>query len=217
MTYLIVEIFLFLLAAFGLGLLAGWLVWHRSGGTDTPTEAERKLVRSQSTVRDLERRVETLQANLNEARARADGRERDATPAPAVDKAEPSTEAIPSRVVTASAGAFPNTPPSPPSGPAAAAFASDESVAAPPEAPPTTDPEAAPAYDDLHRISGIGFETARQLADLGVTTFRQIAHFTDDDIERVGRHLNVFPDRVRREKWVAQAAALHRATYGTQP
>ncbi|MEL6615122.1 MAG: hypothetical protein AAFQ43_05260, partial [Bacteroidota bacterium] len=81
--------------------------------------------------------------------------------------------------------------------------------------PPADDPS--PAYDDLKRISGIGATIERQLAEIGITTYRQIAHFSDDDIERVGAHIDFFPDRIRREGWVVQAAALHRETYGTQP
>ena len=50
-----------------------------------------------------------------------------------------------------------------------------------------------------------------------MTTYRQIARFTEDDVERVGQHLDISPDRLRSEKWIEQATDLHRQTYGTQP
>ena len=86
----------------------------------------------------------------------------------------------------------------------------------PDAAPETVRPPAVaePARDDLKRITGIGPVIERQLAQVGITTYRQIARFTDDDIERVGMHIDFFPDRIRREGWVDQAAALHRETHG---
>ena len=73
-------------------------------------------------------------------------------------------------------------------GPAEATFADD----LPQPAPLPLAPEAAPAYDDLKRVSGIGPSIESQLAEIGVTTYRQIALFTDDDIERVGRAHRLF-------------------------
>ena len=70
--------------------------------------------------------------------------------------------------------------------------------------------------DDLKRISGIGPKIERQLAGIGVTTFRQIANFTSDDVERVNDAIQVFQGRIEREDWIAQARDLHREDYGDE-
>lgn len=74
---------------------------------------------------------------------------------------------------------------------------------------------AARPVDDLEAISGVGPAIAAQLAGIGVTTFRQIATFTADDIETASDAIGVSRGRIEREDWVAQAARLHAETYGT--
>lgn len=61
--------------------------------------------------------------------------------------------------------------------------------------------------DDLTKIKGIGPVLKEKLAGLGVTTFRQIADFTQADIERVNAQLD-FPGRIEREQWIEQARAM---------
>lgn len=61
--------------------------------------------------------------------------------------------------------------------------------------------------DDLTQIKGIGPALRKQLYNMNITTFRQIADFDRDDIDRIGEELN-FPGRIEREKWVEQAQAL---------
>jgi predicted flap endonuclease-1-like 5' DNA nuclease len=58
--------------------------------------------------------------------------------------------------------------------------------------------------DDLTRIRGIATVIERRLHDLGITTFAQIANFTDADIKRINQDLN-FKGRVERDRWVEQA------------
>jgi len=67
-------------------------------------------------------------------------------------------------------------------------------------------PPAAPP-DDLERIRGIGPVLRQRLNNLGVTTFAQIAAFTEDDVKRLDDALD-FRGRVIRENWVEQARAL---------
>ena len=70
--------------------------------------------------------------------------------------------------------------------------------------------------DDLEgEIEGIGPVIAGKLAELGVTTFRQIAEWTQDDIERFG-DLIEFPGRIEREDWVGQARRAQQDKYGDQ-
>ena len=68
--------------------------------------------------------------------------------------------------------------------------------------------------DDLKLIVGIGPMLERMLHQLGVTTFRQIAHWTEHDIDVFDAKLAEFPGRIRRDAWVVQARALHQSKYG---
>lgn len=70
------------------------------------------------------------------------------------------------------------------------------------------------APDDLKLIVGIGPMLERMLHQLGVTTFRQIAHWTEHDVDRFDAKLPEFPGRIRRDAWVVQARALHQSKYG---
>jgi predicted flap endonuclease-1-like 5' DNA nuclease len=68
--------------------------------------------------------------------------------------------------------------------------------------------------DDLKRISGIGPTLEKLLNDHGVTSFRQIALWTEEEIETIAAQLGAFQTRIRRDHWVAQARREHEATYG---
>ena len=63
------------------------------------------------------------------------------------------------------------------------------------------------APDDLSRISGVGPVIVGKLNGLGITTFAQVAAFTDEDIERIDGELN-FKGRIVRDNWVDQAKAF---------
>ena len=70
--------------------------------------------------------------------------------------------------------------------------------------------------DDLEgEIEGIGPVIGRKLAELGITTFKQIAQWTAEDAERIGDQLD-FHGRIEREDWIGQAKAAHLAKYGEQ-
>ncbi len=84
-------------------------------------------------------------------------------------------------------------------------------LVAPVAAPPTAAPTEA---DDLEgEIDGIGPVIAAKLAAIGITTFRQVASWTADDIERIGDQLD-FKGRIEREDWIGQASRAHTAKYG---
>ena len=70
------------------------------------------------------------------------------------------------------------------------------------------------APDDLKLIVGIGPVLERMLQQLGVTTFRQIARWSERDINEFDAKLPEFPGRIRRDAWVTQARALHQSKYG---
>jgi len=79
-------------------------------------------------------------------------------------------------------------------------------------APPVLFGTAAP--DDLKLIVGVGPVLERMLHQLGVTSYRDIAHWSERDIDEFDARLAEFPGRIRRDGWVTQARALHQSKYG---
>ena len=71
--------------------------------------------------------------------------------------------------------------------------------------------------DDLKLIVGIGPVLERMLQQLGVATYRQIARWTERDIDDMDARLPEFPGRIRRDAWVTQARELHQSKYGERP
>ncbi len=78
--------------------------------------------------------------------------------------------------------------------------------------PPLLDGPNAP--DDLKLIVGIGPVLERMLHQLGVTTYRQIARWSERDIDEFDAKLAEFPGRIRRDGWVTQARELHQSKFG---
>jgi predicted flap endonuclease-1-like 5' DNA nuclease len=62
-------------------------------------------------------------------------------------------------------------------------------------------------YDDLTKIRGIGPVMAKKLRQIGVSSYRQLAAFTAEDIERIESQI-VIKGRITRDRWVEQARAL---------
>lgn len=81
--------------------------------------------------------------------------------------------------------------------------------------PPLLDAPGTP--DDLKLIVGIGPVIERMLYQLGIGTFRQIARWSERDVDEIDARLPEFPGRIRRDAWVAQARALHASKYGSPP
>jgi large subunit ribosomal protein L21 len=67
--------------------------------------------------------------------------------------------------------------------------------------------------DDLEEIEGVGPVLNGKLREMGVTTFAQIAAWTEADAERIGDQLD-FPGRIQRENWIDQARTLHAQKHG---
>ena len=57
----------------------------------------------------------------------------------------------------------------------------------------------------------------RMLHTLGVTTFREIARWSERDVAEFDARLPEFPGRIVRDQWVTQARALHLSKYGEAP
>lgn len=62
--------------------------------------------------------------------------------------------------------------------------------------------------DDLTRIKGLGPKLSRVLADLGVTSYAQIAAWSDADLAAIDASLGAFAGRPARDAWVEQAQLL---------
>ena len=78
-------------------------------------------------------------------------------------------------------------------------------------------PEPVPIPDDVTLIRGIGPKIATLLADHGITSLRQIAGFTAEDIAHIGPLLPVYPGRIVADRWIDQARQLIAETEGSQP
>ncbi|MFY0679980.1 MAG: 50S ribosomal protein L21 [Thalassovita sp.] len=66
---------------------------------------------------------------------------------------------------------------------------------------------AAAGADDLKTLSGVGPALEKKLLEAGVTTFAQIAAWTEADIAAMDEKLS-FKGRIEREGWVEQAKEL---------
>ena len=68
--------------------------------------------------------------------------------------------------------------------------------------------------DDLKLIHGVGPKLEQLLKSMDITSFRQVAHFTRDDIQYVTAALDAFPGRIERDDWMSSAAEEHLKKYG---
>jgi predicted flap endonuclease-1-like 5' DNA nuclease len=78
--------------------------------------------------------------------------------------------------------------------------------------PPLLDGPGAP--DDLKLIVGVGPVLERMLQQLGISTYRQIARWSERDIDEFDAKLPEFHGRIRRDGWVTQARELHQSKFG---
>ena len=72
---------------------------------------------------------------------------------------------------------------------------------------PEKSPPATASGDDLAQMRGIGKALQKQLNELGVNSFEQIAQWGKEDIEGYSSKL-ALKDRIRRDDWVGQAKKL---------
>jgi predicted flap endonuclease-1-like 5' DNA nuclease len=188
MGYLLTQMFLYMLAAFLLGLLLGWIIWGRR---HLSVQAELDAAR---------RERDALRAELDAARADVENalRGRGALQAE-LDALKAQLEACANarraleRQISMINAAPPLAPP----------------VARVVEAPVAPPPPPRRVIDDLKKISGIGRVNEGKLNELGITSFAQIAAWTPEDEARFGDIL-AFEGRIEREEWVRQAKILAR-------
>lgn len=191
MSYLLTQMFLYLLVAFLLGLLLGWLIWRygkASAGDLDAMRAERDA---------LAQERNDLQTNLDACRSRGQ-QEREDLDALRADKIDlqAKLEAERNRAD-------------------AAAVAMPVADVAPAAAVEATKPEGLSAprggvADDLKEISGVGPKMENLLHTLGYYHFDQVAAWSASDVAWVDENLEGFKGRVSRDNWVPQAKTLAR-------
>jgi predicted flap endonuclease-1-like 5' DNA nuclease len=95
-----------------------------------------------------------------------------------------------------------------PAAPVAAPAPAPEPVAATPAPAPVAPASVPTSADDIARIKGVGPKLVTLLGELGVTTFAQIAAWSDADVERIDAQLGRFKGRITRDQWIDQAKLL---------
>jgi predicted flap endonuclease-1-like 5' DNA nuclease len=224
--FLMGEIWLLLLLAALLGLLAGWFIWGRR----TPEDAgevnrlRAALDACNAKGRDQTARITGLEGDLSAAKAAASESAAKAERAMAANAAAASISAA--AVVTqadpkaaASNGQAPSAEAKPAQ--AKAAKAASPAPASKPDSDKTasTAPKAADKPksltkarggkpDDLKLIKGVGPKLEALCNKLGFYHFDQIASWTEKEIAWVDDNLEGFKGRVTREDWVQQARDL---------
>ena len=68
-------------------------------------------------------------------------------------------------------------------------------------------PAAAAGVDDLKKLSGVGPALEKKLVAAGITTFAQVAAWSDADVAAMNEKLS-FKGRIEREGWIEQAKEL---------
>lgn len=68
--------------------------------------------------------------------------------------------------------------------------------------------------DDLLDIDGIGPKINAELQAMGITTFKQLATLTPEQIEAIYVEIEHFRGRIEREDWMGQARDFHFRKYG---
>ena len=193
-TFLLAEIWVLLLLAALLGLLAGWIIW---GG-----QPEESLA-----VEEAQR----LRLALEKERARARAMRKDGP-----DDVMAGVGGSYLRPGIARAATMPNATsegpssrPAPDAPPASAPVPDSVADPAPPalatapgDRPPGLSAPVDGLPDDLTKIKGIGAKMERLCNDLGFYHYDQIAAWSDREVAWVDDNLEGFKGRVSRDNWV---------------
>lgn len=84
---------------------------------------------------------------------------------------------------------------------------------------PAAEPAASPApgaagADDLLKLKGVGPKLVALLHSFGITSYAQIAAWSESDIDAMDAQMGAFAGRIRRDNWVEQAALLQSGDTG---
>ncbi|MEM8799512.1 MAG: hypothetical protein AAGF15_05480 [Pseudomonadota bacterium] len=235
MTYLLFQIFIFLLIAF----VGGWVFgswWQRDTVTklaDTEhslvvtrqelqsANAEIAKLRSQKPAKPTSKSAETaLKSEVSTLKAEnADLRKDLAAANKAREKAEAATEKAKAAAEKVKAAPKPapaaktSTPAAEKKAPAPVAEEAEDVALAEPqeveavgEMPRLLD-AAEGEPDDLKKIKGVGPKLEQTLNDLGIFHYSQIAGLTTENVAWIDAHLR-FSGRIERDDWIGQAKSL---------
>jgi len=178
-------VLLFLLIAFLIGLIAGWLYW-RSRLEDLRTRLtanQENLARTQADLERLSLEQQRLEAEVSGLRdqlrnCQAEKGQMRAELQALREAAAPDDTQTSAGIATALMGSLPKS--------------------------------KAGEKDDLKRISGVGPAIEKRLNALGIFTYEQVSRFDEHLIEQVNQAIEFFPGRIARDNWVGQAAELMR-------
>lgn len=193
MTYLLSQMFFYLVCALLLGLLLGWVIWGWWGRrliAEARSEGEQAL-RDQRQKCDAEKAE--LQATIdNQAKALEGAQARSAkAPEAKSAKSEKLTKSTKSEKSSTSKKFVTDAP------------------------RPASLYQSRPSdVDDLKKVKGIGPVMERILNENGCYHFKQLANFSQKDIEWISAAIATFPDRIERDRWVEQAQSLYHEKYG---
>lgn len=189
MSYLLTQMFLYLLVAFLLGLILGWLIWRYGQASAVDLDAMRAERDALAKERD------DLKTNLEACRTRSEY-DRQGIESLRAEKIDLQTKLD----ANLNQGV-------------ATALAMPEVSAEPAATVEATKPEGLTAprggvADDLKEISGVGPKMERMLHALGYFHFDQVAAWSASDVAWVDENLEGFKGRVSRDNWVPQAKKL---------
>ena len=201
MSYLLTQMFLYMLVTFLLGLFLGWLFWRYG----KPTQASFDALQTERNALVKER--DDLQVNLDACRTRST-EERMAVEALRADKIDLQGRidrmdvdriAVPTDPVSAAIPAA-----------VAAPIAAEAAPAMSESRPEGLSAARGGVPDDLKEISGIGPALETMLHGLGYYHFDQVASWTEAEEAWIDDNLEGFKGRVSRDNWIEQAKALAR-------
>ena len=193
MSYLLTQMFLYMLCTFLLGLLLGWLFWRNSGNNTAELDA---LMAERTALR---KDRDDLRTSLDACRVRTQQ---------AVDEIQTLTATNRDLQNRQTVALLTATTPT-------MAVAKPRPVAAPLAAIPAAKPKGITGprggkADALQDIIGVGPKLEQLLFSLGYYHFDQIAAWTPSEIAWVDDNLEGFKGRVTRDDWVAQAREFAR-------
>ncbi|MGB1234453.1 MAG: hypothetical protein ACPG5U_01820 [Planktomarina sp.] len=181
--FLLGEIWILLVLAALIGLIAGWIIWGRSSSMSLEGDRLRsELDACRRKHVDKDSRIADLEAAL------ADCKAKHATPAPMVVPV-----ATPVTVVEVGVD-----------------YDGDGIIEGENEGtkPATLTAARDGKADDLKQIKGVGPKMEKLCNKLGFYHFDQIASWSDQEVAWVDANLEGFKGRVSRDTWVAQAKIL---------
>lgn len=68
--------------------------------------------------------------------------------------------------------------------------------------------------DNLQDINGIGPKIEKQLNEMGIFNFKQLASLSQHDIAKITDAIGTFQGRIQRDQWIEQADRLFMEKYG---